>query len=484
MLDRVQNSLKNNIKLKPEAPILVGVSGGYDSICLLHILHKLKYPLIAAYFNHGLRIEAKDEELLVEKLADNLGIKFVSSGQSVKSFAEEHHKSIEEAARILRYRFLFEQAELWKAQAVAVGHNADDQVETVLMHLIQGTGLDGLLGMQTLTLPNSWSEKISLVRPLLSTWRHDIIKYCNHFMLHPVNDSSNKDEKYLRNRLRHNLIPILENYVPNTQERIWHMSATLKGDHDIVTEVLNRSWEKCLIEQQPRYIVFDREKLFNQSIGVQRRLIRMAVKTMRVNIRNLDYDAVERATMFIQDSLQSKQTDYCLGLRLVLENDKFYIADWEADLPFSSWPQLMGENLKMPIPGTLAISSEWKFVARLVEDIEIAKKVYLENRNPFQVWMFLDRRKSCITLRSRQPGDRITPLGLNGKTVKISDLMINKKIPRRARAAWPLLCIDEEIVWVPGYQLGEFVKLSPTTKIAVHLELVRGSNFDIGDEEE
>ncbi|MBE9523813.1 MAG: tRNA lysidine(34) synthetase TilS [Chloroflexi bacterium] len=481
MLKRVRNTLLNNKILAREKPILVGVSGGYDSLSLLHILHQLNYSLIAAYFNHELRIEANDEELKVEKFAVDLGIPFICGGQNVGSYAAQHRLSIEEAARKLRYGYLFEKAEVWQAQAVAVGHNADDQVETVLMHLLRGTGLDGLLGMQTSLLPNSWSDDITLLRPLLSIWRSEILDYCNHYNLQPIIDSSNVDEKYFRNRLRHSLIPIIEEYAPHVSERIWRMAVTLVGDYDIVTQSVDLAWENCYVEQGAGYIAFKVKNLRKQTLGVQRRLVRLAVKKLRANMRDLDFDAVERATAFLRSPSHSKQIDFCLGLRLILEGEQFYIATWESDLPNMSWPQLEDKNLgKLSIPGKLILSNGWIFSASFVENMEQTKELILENRNPFQAWIFFDCRKSTMTLRLRQPGDRFSPLGMHGKTVKISDYMINKKIPRRARTAWPLVCINGEIAWVPGFHLGESYKISSKTKYAVHLELIRKN---INDEE-
>jgi len=443
MLNRVRNTLENIKNLSHEVPILIGVSGGHDSLSLLHILHQFNYLLTAAYFNHGLRPEAFDEVSKVKQIIGNLGIPFVSAEQDVGAFAEDRKLSIEEAARILRYRFLFRQAKAINAQAVAVGHNADDQVETVLMHLLRGTGLDGLRGMQTVMRTNNWSNEIALLRPLLSVWRSEINDYCDQHNLRPIIDRSNEDQTFFRNRLRHELIPMLEDYVPRASARIWRMAATLQGDHDIVMQVVDRAWDNCFEKQGEGYLALDEKMLQQQPLGVKRRLVR-------------------------------RSAELGLGMRLILEDGKFYIATLKADLPLISDPQLpeLG-SLRMPIPGQLHLSHRWLIVARFVLDGDHAKEQALINNDPFQTWISLDNRNQILTLRPRQPGDRFAPLGMQGHTTKVTDFMINQKIPRCARAAWPLICVDGEIAWVPGFRLGENFKLTTATNDVVHIKLTR-----------
>ena len=150
-------------------------------------------------------------------MAEERGLSFVLGCTDVSALAEEQKLSIEEAARVARYRFLFEQARQLKAQAVAVAHNADDQVETVLMHLLRGAGLGGLKGMPYRAILPVWDEAIPLVRPLLGVWRSEIEVYCRQHSLEPIEDASNQDTTFFRNRLRHQLLPTLQEYNPQGQ---------------------------------------------------------------------------------------------------------------------------------------------------------------------------------------------------------------------------------------------------------------------------
>ena len=203
MLKTARLTLQNECLIEAGRPLVVGVSGGPDSLCLLDLLRRSGCQVVVAHLDHGLRAEAAQDADTVAGLAKRFGLPYVQGQVDTRAYAEAHSLSIEEAARVLRYRFLFEQARQHAAQAVAAGHTADDQVETVLMHLLRGAGLVGLKGMAYRMLPNPWSSEIALLRPLLGVWRSQVIEYCEEHALQPVLDRTNLDTTYFRNRLRH-----------------------------------------------------------------------------------------------------------------------------------------------------------------------------------------------------------------------------------------------------------------------------------------
>jgi len=190
--------------------------------------------LVIAHLDHGIREEAKADAKVVQDFADERKLPFRLRQVDVNSYSDSKGLSTEEAARILRYRFLFEAAKSAQAQAVVVGHNADDQVESVVMHLLRGAGISGLKGMLPYTINSEWSDEIPLVRPLLNTWRKEIMTYCSDNDIEPVFDISNEDTTYFRNRLRQKLIPELETYNPQFRKVIWRMSQTLAGDQEVL----------------------------------------------------------------------------------------------------------------------------------------------------------------------------------------------------------------------------------------------------------
>src|SRR5678815_4195708 len=178
MLENIQSILRDQCGLSRDAPIIVGVSGGPDSLCLMSVLRKAGYHTIVAHFNHKLRPDSDTDANIVEQTAARLNLASVIENGDVRAYADAEKLSIEEAARIMRYRFLMGQAHRLNAQAIAVGHTADDQVETVLMHFIRGAGLAGLKGMTHRTVIHTFDSKIPVVRPLLDMWREETIVYC------------------------------------------------------------------------------------------------------------------------------------------------------------------------------------------------------------------------------------------------------------------------------------------------------------------
>src|SRR5512140_1092861 len=276
-------------------PVVAGVSGGPDSLCLLDVLRRTGYPVIVAHFNHQLRPEAGAEAEAVAALAQEWGLEFVADSADVHSYAEEHSLSVEEAARLLRYRFLFETARNRFAQAVAVGHTADDQVETVLMHFLRGAGLAGLKGMEYRTLLPAFDASIPLVRPLLGLWREDTEAYCREQDLQPHYDASNADEAFLRNRLRHKLIPELETYNPRLKETLLRTAATLAGDYSLLQEAVDDHWKAVMLEQGEGWFAFEAAGLADCSEAMRRALIRRGAESLRPEGRELGYEALQRA---------------------------------------------------------------------------------------------------------------------------------------------------------------------------------------------
>jgi tRNA(Ile)-lysidine synthase len=333
MLDKIVNILQNECKIRTHDLLVVGVSGGPDSVCLLHILHQIGYSIFAVHVNHGLRPEAGDEAQEVEKFSARLGVKFFSHQVDVLKFASENAVSIEEAARALRYRSLFEQAKLLNANAVLVGHNADDQVETILMHLLRGSGLVGLRGIEFRTLPNPWSESIPLLRPLLSTFRVDIQNYVDTNKLKPVTDQSNLEITYFRNRVRRELIPILESYNPKIREILLRMGQNLKDDYSILQQIVCKAWESTLIEQGDGFVSFHTANFLDFPVSIQRYLLRMAIARHLPGLRDVGFDCIERGLALLAGGKPSSQTDLIAGIRLIKDGKQFWVITRTANLP-------------------------------------------------------------------------------------------------------------------------------------------------------
>ncbi len=471
MLDKTDRILKDECKLDKEQPILVGVSGGPDSLCLLTMLHEAGWWAVAAHFNHMLRPEADEEAAAVEALATRLRILFVGERADVREYAADRKLSIETAARDLRYRFLFAQAHAQYAQAVAVGHTADDQAETVLMHFVRGAGLNGLKGMPYRSFLPEYDREIPVVRPMLDAWRADTEAWCVSHGLKPHYDRSNESTEFLRNRIRHELIPLLETYNPQFREAAWRASKTLAADHEILLRALQPLWQQCLAEKADTFVGLDLGMLSGQPRAAQMHLLQRAVRHLLPDY-DLGYQDLERAAAFIGDDAQ-QQADFVGGLQLVRESDTLYIAAGEQALGTDMWPQLPDDrdSLRLPVPSTVELAGGWRMTASL-HDVgdEGCPELWLDP-DPFKVALDGSAASGELAVRVRQAGDRFEPLGMQGHSQKLSDFLVNVKMPRRARTRWPLLCAGDQIVWVPGYRPAESFRRRPDSTSILLLEL-------------
>lgn len=478
MLENIRSILREQCGLSQDRPVVVGVSGGPDSLCLMSVIRKAGYPAIVAHFNHKLRPDADADANTVEQTAGRLNLASVIESGDVRLYADQEKLSIEEAARTMRYRFLMTQARRFNAQAVAVGHTADDQVETVLMHFLRGAGLAGLKGMNYRTILHTFDPQIPVVRPLLDTWREETVVYCAANGFRPRHDPSNTSLDFFRNRLRHLLIPTLESYNPRFREVIWRTSRSLAGDYEILAEVLEEAWKVCAVEENPDFISFDEPALMAQPIGLQRHLIRRAMERLHPQETDVSYATLERASNFIADPEGKRRvrTDLSGGIHLLREGALIYVIGSKVTLPIERWPQMpdASNTIRLEIPGQIPLSGGWKLSCERWNIASLALEQALFNEDPFQTWVDANGILDALELRVRQDGDRFEPLGMDGHEVKISDFFINVKLPQRARERWPLLCMGEKVVWVPGYRPAHPFRLTESTRQALYFSMTRG----------
>lgn len=472
-LEKIASVLRDNCRVEPSATIVVGVSGGADSLCLMHALHAIGHRVIAAHFNHRLRPEAEAEARDVEAVAGQLAIPCVVESADVRSHAKQERLSIEEAGRNLRYAFLFAQGRAHHAAAVAVGHTADDQAETVLMHLVRGAGMNGLRGMPYRTTLGSFDASIPLVRPLLDLWREDTVAYCASHGLRPHHDPSNDSSEFLRNRVRHELIPTLEKYNPRIREILWRMANIVASDYDLIAEHVRLAWDRLVQRQGEGYVALNAPLLSQSSEGLQRHLVRLAAERLRPG-EETSHSVLQRAADFIHDNSCQRLV---LGnrLKMLREGGLIYVCSDEQLLPSDVWPQIPANTFSIPvsIPGRIELSDGWEFTSGAPFPIGSAGTEIRLKDDPFAVWLDAENLPPIMELRPRRRGDRFVPLGMRGRSQKLSDFLVNAKLPARARNRWPLLCSGEIVVWVPGYRPAERFKLGPDSRKAVCFSISR-----------
>jgi len=471
MSEKIQAIIENECGLVKDRPIIVGVSGGPDSLCLMDILRQAGYSIIVAHFDHQLRQESGQDARMVEKTAARLMLGCIIDGADVRAHADQEKLSLEEAARNLRYHFMFKLARERNAQAVAVGHTADDQVETILMHFLRGSGIAGLKGMSNRSIIKTFDPEIPVVRPLLNMWREETVVYCAANGLRPHYDSSNDSLNFQRNRIRHLLIPNLESYNPKFRDAVLRMSQSLKSDYAFVMETLETAWQKTVTAMDEDVITFDFHLLSQHSLGLQRNLIKYAMQTLHADM-DVNFSTLERATTLIKDPAHSSLVDLKGGLRILHEANYVYICTSNAKLPFNIWPQMPSATpVPVLIPGQIGLAGGWKLSCEYWHIPALVREQAERNEDQFQVWLDAEYIPKSLELRIRRQGDSFAPLGLGGHSQKLSDFFVNEKVPQRAREHWPLLCAGDEIIWVPGYRPAHPYRLKGSTKNAVYFSV-------------
>jgi tRNA(Ile)-lysidine synthase len=340
------------------------------------------------------------------------------------------------------------------------------------MHFLRGAGLTGLKGMSYRSLLPVFDEVVPLVRPLLDIWREETVVYCAANGLRPYYDPSNDSLNFLRNRIRHLLIPQLETYNPRFREAVWRSARSLAGDYSALTEVLDATWKECVKSEQAGLITFEADMLTDYAPGLQRNLMRRALMQIAPDAANLRFSTLDNAAEFLSTRRYGR-LDLTDGMRLFLEGNLIYVAGKGVKLPFERWPQIpqSEDAMLLPIPGQLNLSGGWIFSCEQWRIPALALEQALNNDNPFQVWLDASRLPKKMEVRARHPGDRFEPFGMEGHTMKLSDFFINEKLPQRARDAWPLLCSGDTVIWVPGYRPAHPFRLTDKTRQVIYFTL-------------
>ncbi|MGI6225766.1 MAG: tRNA lysidine(34) synthetase TilS [Peptococcales bacterium] len=458
-LRKVKTSIKKYQMLAPEDTVLVGVSGGPDSIALLHVLNLLRteyrLSLFVVHVNHMFRgEEAKREAQFVADLAQNWGLGCSVLEKDIPKLIIDKGLSPQEAGHLVRKQVFQEIASEIGATKLALGHHADDRAETVLLHLIQGTGPEGLAGMPP---KSGW-----LIRPLAETYKQEIINYCESNGLIYCLDPSNKKPVYLRNKIRLNLIPYLRtDFNPQIVESLLRLEDIVIEENRLLEEIVNNKFKSVLTLEEKGNITLSRDKLLNEPLAIQRRIIRQAYNLLRPEGQGLSFVHVEQVLDLCKAQEGAKKLNLPRGVIFNLSYDRmqFY------DLEFKCLACADDFNYSWEIPGTIRLP-EGKFLKASYHNQKPAV-----GKNFYQVNLDGDRITSPLTVRQRKPGDRLRPLGLDG-TKKLKDLFIDRKIPKDERNHIPVVCFKDEIIWLPGITINENYKVTFSTKCYLKLELV------------
>ncbi len=298
------------------------------------------------------------------------------------------------------------------------------------------------------------------------------MEYCQEQGFDPIIDSTNQDQTFFRNRIRHELLPFLESYNPSIRKVLWRTAEILQGDKELVDQAVDAAWQECLESEGSDYVVINPQRASQQPLSVQRHLIRRAIASLRPGIRDIGFVTIEQVRKYFQDSQPPAEIDLIAGLKLLSEPGRIWLAEWEALISTSEWPQILEEVL-LPVPGAFDLPDGWRLTLEKVTTDNNIRNQAQHNPDPYQAWIDAKQILEPLIVRPRREGDRFQPFGMDGHSIKISDFMINEKMPRRARRGWPLVCCAEQIVWVPGYRLAHPFSMTDSTTEAVQLKLMR-----------
>ena len=453
---QVLDFIRQNQLLPPNGKLVVAVSGGADSVCLLHILvglkEELKLGLHLAHLNHQLRGSASEADAeYVSGLARKLSIPATIERRDVKGYQKQKRLSLEEAAREVRYRFLTEVAGATGAGRVAVGHTRDDHIETILMHLIRGAGTRGMRGLQPYTEWPSKTGGLMVIRPLLEVSHDETEGYCRRHRLAPRLDASNLSLSPLRNRIRQQLLPLLQSYNPGIAEALLRMGRIAGDDIDFLDKETARLWNK-IARQEGEVITLDRPKFDRLPSTLKRYLLRAAAEKLLGSAKDIEMRHIEEMMAALGKPA---------GKRLSLPGDLSFATGYDqyqltTDMTgLSPLPRLEDET-QMNIPGQTRLPG-WRIEAAIIEPPEMVE------RDDFTAHLDLAKTGDKLTVRSRKRGDRFQPLGL-AQPKKLGEFMIDAKIPQSWRKNIPIVCSPEQIVWVVGWRPDDRVKVNQKTK--------------------
>jgi tRNA(Ile)-lysidine synthase len=477
----------------PGARIVVGVSGGPDSLCLLHVLCKcqedLGIELHVAHLNHMIRgTDADEDAAFVADRAAGWHIPCTVEACDVPAIAEEHKLALEEAARRARYAFLYGVARTVGATRVAVAHNADDQSETVLMHWLRGAGLAGLRGMvpavrmaelRLFERPEEAND-LWLIRPLLEVPRADVERYCQEHDLEPRFDRSNLDTTLYRNKLRHELLPYLEReYKPRFREILRRSAQVARDDYDLLCELRDRAWQETVQEACAEAVILERGAWRALHPSLQRATVRHAVRHLRWNLRDVNFVHVEAAVQVAREGDVGAQATLSRNVVLTVGYDTIVIAD-AAFSPPVDWPALDVDRLSLSVPGMTPLPGGGFVQIGLVSP-ERMPADWARNTDRWRAFLDADVVGTAVCLRRRQDADRFCPLGLGGRHKLVSELLVNEKVPAQWRDQVPLLVRgDGEIMWVCGWRVDERARVTEDTAQVMAVCLRVGEVTDVG----
>jgi tRNA(Ile)-lysidine synthase len=458
-LQRVRQTIRDYHMVENGHTVLVAVSGGPDSMALLHALCQLREPygikLLIAHLNHQMRPSAAQDALFVEAVAHDLGILCICESIDVPAYRRRHRLSPEDAARRVRYTFLRTTATCVAAHRIAVGHTADDQAETVLFRLLRGSGLRGLGGIPPVRHP--------IIRPLIQVQRRDIMDYLRTHCIPFREDPSNQQRRYARNRIRLDLVPQLQrSYNPRLVQTLSTTAQLLAADEAALQEVARERFDAARLPATPDQVHLRLAMITPLLPALQRRVLRQALAEAMGNLQRVTHSHLADILALLRTDVGTKWL--ALPGAAVVER-RYDVLIIYRQAP----PAAVYVDHPVSLPGVCTIEA---LGVTIVSDLVQGGTAITSFPTGNVAWLDADRVGRELRVRTRRPGDRFQPLG-SPYTKKLKAFLIDAKVPRAQRDRLPLLATSAGIAWVAGVRPAEWAKVTPATREILRLQLIR-----------
>ena len=477
--ERVDAALRSAISLLvdqgigPGARILIGVSGGQDSLCLAHALWRLgpehNWLLQVVHVDHGIRPEAQREGAFVATLATAWSLPVEVLRVDVPTYRRRARLNHQQAARYARYQAFAREAARSQAVGVLVAHTADDVAETLLLHLVRGAGLDGLAASPLVqSLPGTalgppvdgtpGTSPLNVIRPLLAVPRADTGAYCAEQGLQPVGEPPGR---YQRDRLRHDLLPVLEQYNPSVRGALSRAAFALAEDRAALDQFTETACLHVVERESNAAAVIALDEWTRLPVAIRKRLLRRLARELGGAGAELDQRTLGAAMRLVR-AQPGRRIHLPGGLRLERRRDRLWLG------PQAEPPAPPAGPWSLPVPGSVVLSGVGAVRAerRTVDPAPNAIVVVGSRRN--EAWLDAESVHEPLQVRWRQPGDRFQPLGME-QFKRLQDFLVDSGVPQARRDRLPLVVAHDEIAWVTGERIAHWARLRPGTRDALHL---------------
>ncbi|MCH7754463.1 tRNA lysidine(34) synthetase TilS [candidate division KSB1 bacterium] len=461
LLEKVTRFIQHNRLIVERDKILLAVSGGLDSVALLHIFSQLKsilkLELAVAHVHHGIRGNEADKDLeFVTSLSCNYKLPFQSKKVEAKAFAKSQKYSLEESARILRYKAFEEFLTKSKYSRLATAHTANDQAETVIDHFLRGSGSLGMQGIQV--------KRGAYIRPLLELTREDLEQYAKENKLTFRQDSSNKDLQFRRNRIRRELIPYLkEHFNPNLVKTLNRTALIFSETESVLESVSDEAYKSLVSLQKINEIIVEIDGFLGYFKAVQKYILFRACQALGINRNDLNFDKLDKVLSVIAEKKIGKRVDINQDFQLAIDHDGIIIKRKASE----KIPQIKFDLLDSNALRFGEYELKWS-ITKKEEPVEFNKNRQIE-------LLDFDKTGNSLCVRTFHPGDRFIPLNFKGQK-KIADYFSDRKIPHHLREVTPILESPAGIVWLCGHCIDNRFKVRKETDKLLKVEIKEPSN--------